>query len=157
MKAPCSGALEKVEALGAEHVKSEYHADTYFTHPCRDLKESDEALRLRRTDRLLITYKGPKQSSDLKVREEIEFPVPEDAFNLLQRLGFGEAFTIEKTRETYALDGLTVCCDDVKGLGEYVEVESRNPEDHDRILELLDKLGVKDAATTETYSELFGF
>jgi adenylate cyclase class 2 len=156
LKAPCRGAEARVQALGAVYVKSETQEDTYFKHPTRDFSESDEALRIRRTDGLVLTYKGPKKASDVKSREEIEFPVPEESFMLLERLGFRRAFTIKKTRKTYELDGLTVCCDLVDGLGEYVEVESKYPQDRDRILDVMGKLGVGDKATAKTYSELLG-
>jgi adenylate cyclase class 2 len=137
-------------------VKSEIQEDTYFSHPSRDFRKSDEALRIRKTSGIALTYKGPKKTSDLKTREEIEFTVPEDAFVLLERLGFKNAFTIRKTRKTYKLDGLTVCCDLVEGLGEYVEVESTDAGDRDKIMDVLEKLGVRDKATTKTYSELMG-
>jgi adenylate cyclase, class 2 len=155
LKAPCPGVEEKVKALGAHFVKSERQVDTYFAHPCRDFKKTDEALRLRRTDRLYMTYKGPKRKSDLKVREELEFPVGEEARDLLLRLGFTEAFTIRKMRRTYSLDGLTVCCDVVEGLGEYVEVESLGRADKG-VVAVLVRLGVGDKATTKSYSELLG-
>ena len=154
LKAPCVGAEDKVKGLGAVFLKSETQEDTYYRHPGRDFKATDEALRIRRTDKLVLTYKGPKRESDLKVREEIEFNVPEDAFTLLERLGFSKAFTVRKTRKTYEINNLTVCCDDVEGLGEYVEVESKDPGDHDAIMELIQRLGVGDKATTRTYSEL---
>jgi adenylate cyclase class 2 len=156
LKAPCVGAEGKVMALGAVFVKSESHEDTYFRHPSRDFRGTDEALRIRKTGKLVLTYKGPKRKSDLKVREEIEFTVPLESFTLLERLGFKKAFTIKKTRSTYELNGLTVCCDNVEGLGEYVEVESKNQGDHDKIMGVLERLGVRDKATTKTYSELLG-
>lgn len=154
LKAPCPGADAKVKALGAVFVKSEEQEDVYFAHPCRDFKKTDEALRLRRTDDIRLTYKGPKQSQDLKVREEIEFPVPRECENLLQHLGFKKAFVIRKARKTYLLEGLTVCCDTVVGLGEYVEVESSKTEDKGRIMDVLKRLGVAGKETTKSYSEL---
>jgi adenylate cyclase class 2 len=157
LKAPCPGAEAKVAALGAVHEKTQTQEDTYFTHPSRDFRQTDEALRIRKADGLVLTYKGPKQSSDVKSREEIEFPVPEDAFQLLARLGFKKAFTIRKTRRTYGLDGLTLCCDLVEGLGEYVEVESKDQQDSKRILSVMAELGVGSEATAKTYSELLGF
>jgi adenylate cyclase, class 2 len=111
LKAPCLGVEEKVKALGAVYVKSEFQEDTYYTHPCRDFRKTDEALRIRKTDGLFITYKGPKMRSDVKAREEIEYEVLLEAFRLLEVLGFRKAFTISKKRKTYSLDGLTVCCD----------------------------------------------
>jgi adenylate cyclase class IV len=56
--------------------------------------------------------------------------------------------------KTYSLDGLTVCCDHVDGLGEYVEVESSSAKDRLRILDVLGRLGVGEKATTRTYAEL---
>jgi len=156
LKAPCHGARKKVEALGAKFVNSQIQEDTYLTHPSRDFRKTDEALRIRRSDRLYITYKGPKKSSDVKAREELEFPVPQEAYVLLERLGFKKAFTIKKTRDVYGFEGLTICCDNVEGLGEYVEVESTKPEDRDRIFEVLGRLGIKDKATTKTYADLLG-
>jgi adenylate cyclase, class 2 len=154
LKAPCPRARGKVEALGAEFVKEEYQEDVYFSHPCRDFRKTDEALRLRMSDDLRITYKGQKQAGGLKAREEIEFPVPPEARAILERLGFREAFTIRKRRRTYRLDGLTVCCDDVAGLGEYVEVESSSTVDGGRIRSVLERLGVAEAATDRTYADL---
>jgi len=87
IKAPCKDADAKVTALGAVFVKSETQEDTYFTHPCRDFRKTDEALRVRRTDRLVLAYKGPKRKSDLKVREEVEFEVPDDVSRSLSGLG----------------------------------------------------------------------
>jgi len=157
LKAPCKDAREKVEQLGADYKTSEHQKDTYYRHPSRDYKKTDEALRIRKTGSHYLTYKGPKKEGDLKTREEIEFQVPDIIYALLERLGFEEAFTIEKLRHTYILNGLTICCDEVEGLGEYVEVESANPKDHDNIMNTLEGLGVKDKATSKTYSELLGF
>jgi adenylate cyclase, class 2 len=155
-KAPCKGAKEKVESLGARFLRTENQSDTYYSHPSRDFKKTDEALRLRDTGTLRITYKGPKQHSDLKVRKEIEFEVPPDCGVLLQALGFKEAFTVRKNRRVYSLEGLTLCCDTVEGLGEYVEVESKDPKDHGRIMSVLENLGIKEYATTDSYSQLLG-
>lgn len=157
LKAQCPGARGKVESLGASYVSSEKQTDTYFHHPKRDFKKTDEALRIREADgSLKLTYKGPKQKSDLKTREEIEFPVSADASALLQRLGFTPAFQIKKKRHTYKLNGLTLCCDDVEGLGEYLEVESNSPSDHDKITDLSRRLGLSDKTTTKSYSQLLG-
>ncbi|MFH0862630.1 MAG: class IV adenylate cyclase [Candidatus Altiarchaeota archaeon] len=156
IKAPCPGAKAKVESIGATFVKSETQEDTYFKHPCRDFKKTDEALRLRNTGDLRITYKGPKQKSDLKARREIEFDVPEEAHELLSFLGFEKAFTIRKNRSTYRLGSLTVSCDMVEGLGEYVEVESASEQDNEKIMAVLQRLGVHGMGTTKSYSELLG-
>lgn len=103
--------------------------DIYFSHPSRDLKERDEALRLRIDSRLAITWKGPKLDPPLKTREEIEFGLDTDcatATLLLEALGFREAARVHKTREQWRLQEphpAIVCLDHVTGLGWFVEVE----------------------------------
>ncbi len=56
---------------------------------------------------------------------ELAFAIPEvavyDAF--LAKLRLKHFFTMDKTRESYALDGFTICLDQVKELGEFIEVE----------------------------------
>ncbi len=155
IKAPLKGAKDKVRQLGANHIKKVTQSDTYYLHPDRDFKATDEALRIRDENGILaITYKGPKRTKDLKARVEIEFVVPEDAKNLLEALGFEPVFTIHKIRDMYEYAGLSICCDEVIGLGEYVEVEGRSLDDHDLIMDVIKELGVADVATTQSYSEL---
>ena len=103
--------------------------DIYFSHPDRDFKARDEALRLRVDNRLFITWKGPKLDPPLKTREEIEFGLttdPTTATRLLTALGFAQAATVAKTREQWSLPKpcrASICLDNVVGLGWFVEVE----------------------------------
>ena len=95
-----------------------HHEDIYFNMPkgLRDFKQTDEALRLRKsiefnkdnpekTQKInyFITYKGKKIDKTTKTREEIEVKISEieDMKNLLKLLGFREVFTVVKERELY--------------------------------------------------------
>ncbi len=95
-----------------------HHEDTYFNMPkgLRDFKQTDEALRLRKSIEFnrdnkgraqkinyFITYKGKKIDITTKTREEIEVKINEieDMKNLLKLLGFREVFTVIKERELY--------------------------------------------------------
>ena len=95
-----------------------HHEDIYFNMPkgLRDFKQTDEALRLRksiefnRDNKMMtqkinyfITYKGKKIDKTTKTREEIEVKINEieDMKNLLRLLGFREVFTVNKKRELY--------------------------------------------------------
>ena len=122
------------EQLGNLHdIKPTYHEqeDIYFSHPHRDLKARDEALRLRVDKGLQITWKGPKLDPPLKTREEIEFGLETDlstAASLLRALGFTEAARVHKTRHQWKLtspEEAWVCIDEVRDLGTFVEVEVR--------------------------------
>jgi len=94
------------------------HEDTYFNMPkgLRDFKQTDEALRLRKSIEFnrnnkkisqninyFITYKGKKIDTSTKTREEIEVKINEieDMKNILKLLGFREVFTVVKERELY--------------------------------------------------------
>jgi adenylate cyclase class 2 len=94
------------------------HEDTYFNMPkgLRDFRQTDEALRLRKsiefnrdnkakTQKInnYITYKGKKIDKTTKTREEIEVKITEieDMKNILKFLGFREVFTVVKKRELY--------------------------------------------------------
>jgi len=95
-----------------------HHEDIYFNMPkgLRDFKQTDEALRLRKsiefnkdnpekTQKInyFITYKGKKIDKTTKTREEIEVKISEieEMKNLLKLLGFREVFTVVKERELY--------------------------------------------------------
>ena len=121
---------ERLAALGATRAATHRQADTYFAHPVRDFRRTDEALRLRLDDDVLrVTYKGPKLDPPRKTREEIEFPIDADlgvATTLLERLGFRAAAAVRKRRVEWLLPGplpATISIDDVEGLGTYCEVE----------------------------------
>ncbi len=118
-------------ALGATRLGSHRQVDTYFAHPGRDFRSTDEALRLRTEDGVLrVTYKGPKLDPPRKTREEIEFALDTDletASRLLERLGFRAVAQVSKQRQEYRLDGsarVTVGLDRVDDLGWFCEVET---------------------------------
>jgi adenylate cyclase class 2 len=115
-------------------------ADRYFNAPDRDFGKTDEALRLRSIGtKNFITYKGPKTDTQTKTRFELELPLPdgpdmvEQFGQLLHRLGYHFVAQVEKGRTIYHVhrDGfhLEICLDEVKGLGQFVEVEIVAPEE----------------------------
>lgn len=117
---------EKLVDLGAVFQKNENENDMYFNHPCKDFGETDEALRIRTVDNLhILTYKGPKLSKSSKARVEQE-TVIEDVRSLniiLQNLGFVESGQVEKSRDYYSFEGIDICLDRIKSLGDFVELE----------------------------------
>lgn len=121
--------------LGASEQATEQHVDCYFNHPCRDFRQTNEALRIRRiNDHPMITYKGPKDPGPVKVREELEWSLaPGDADGtltqqLLTRLGFQAVATVQKTRRPFRLlqasAELTVTIDEVQNVGLFAEIEA---------------------------------
>jgi adenylate cyclase class 2 len=163
LKFPIADADEmtlQLLARGARRGGVVRQSDLYFQHPCRDFRQTHEALRLRKTvDGLRITYKGPIIDSRTKMRRELELPVGRDPgdFNqfreLLTILGFEAVRGVEKTRAVYDLmwEGrqLELAVDAVDGLGTFLEIESMASDSdrdaaRDAILQLAEKLGLKD-------------
>lgn len=124
---------ESLKKLKAEFIEEEKQRDIYFSHPCKDFKKSDEALRLRygKAGKAVLTYKGPKLDKASKTREEIKLNLAQNeidsAEGILKRLGFSEVAVVTKVRRKYALEiegnALKVCLDTVEGLGTFVEGE----------------------------------
>lgn len=150
-------------AAGASLLYEEEQIDTYFQHPSRDFKETDEALRVRRAaGKAFIAYKGPKLSKLSKTRVEIEIPVPDAdaAEELFRLLGFTEVARVEKVRRAYAIEGVKVYVDSVKGLGNFVELElpalpGEVREAEETLQALAERLGLPlDRSTLKSYLEL---
>lgn len=123
---------ERLKTCSASVPHLERHRDTYLSHPCRDFRITDEALRIREIDgQPWITYKGPRLEGPIKIRPERELQLlPKDIEGwqaILDALGFSVVASVLKRRESYRLDTpngtVTVTIDDVEHLGTYAEVE----------------------------------
>ncbi len=131
VRADHEAVISEIEASGATPLGSVEQIDVYFDAPHRDFAARDEALRLREEtsedeSTAVLTYKGPRLDGDSKTRAEHETTVgsPGDLEAALSALGFTPAATVEKTREKYVLGEFTVALDAVRGLGEFIEVET---------------------------------
>lgn len=153
-----SEILEKLKNLNAEFEKTEIQEDIYFAHPARDFSKTDEAFRVRQiNDKFFLTYKGPKVDAETKTREEIEISVEKNIIMILKKLGFSKWKSVKKTRKTYKLNDFIICLDDVPGLGKFIEIETNDYENKDKIFELLEELGIdKSKSITKSYAELVG-
>ncbi len=153
--------LEAIEGrlarLGARLEGEAREVDLYFQHPCRDFAETDEALRLREAGgRCELTYKGPKEGGRVKARLEatVEVSDCDEAKLILEKLGFRPVAVVEKRRRYYSLGGVTVTLDEVRGLGCFVEVESKSGNEEE-VLEAIRTLGLEGfETTTKSYLEL---
>jgi adenylate cyclase, class 2 len=126
---------ERLGAMGARHVGTRTELDLYLNHPCRDFRNTDEALRLRRAGgRVILTYKGPKIGTAAKTRREEEVDVAdfEKTTGILGLLGFVEFGSVAKERSIYRLGDVEICLDTVDGVGRFVEIEKKG-SDRERI------------------------
>jgi len=124
----------RLETLRARFDAGHEETDVYFSHPCRDFRETDEAFRIRQhglSNR--VTYKGPKIDTTTKTRRELEFDLPAGEailtcwIELLEALGFGQVGCVVKRRKGFAVDWqdrtIHGTLDEIAGLGHFVELE----------------------------------
>uniref|UniRef100_A0A7C4W2S0 Class IV adenylate cyclase n=1 Tax=Geoglobus ahangari TaxID=113653 RepID=A0A7C4W2S0_9EURY len=137
------------ERMGnAEFVIEKVEEDAYFNHPCRDFRETDEALRIRRDiEGIKITYKGKKIDPETKTREEIKIKVDDfdKAFKLFEKLGFTLAGWVKKKRKIYRYGEALICLDHIEDLGSFVEIEIESDDVEkakEKIFEIAEKLGL---------------
>jgi adenylate cyclase class 2 len=132
-------SLEAVErrlgACGATFLGETVQTDAYFDTVACDFTRGDKALRLRREktgqcERLILTYKGPKQPDDYKKRVEVELEVSDGAAAeaLLVTLGYDKALAFDKRRRLWRLQDCEVALDELPLLGTFVEIEG--PDSH---------------------------
>lgn len=112
----------------------EHEVDHYLNAPDRDFAKTGEAFRIRRIGNFnYLTFKGPKLNAEVKVRKEIEIPIPQgeqgfqDHLSLFLALGYKFVAKVCKKRRTFDIssEGLIIklCLDEVETLGCFAEVE----------------------------------
>lgn len=127
-------SLEAVEArleeLGAVFACDLCQADAYFDDAENTLIESDRGLRIRKettddSERTILTYKGPRQATQLKTRQEIEIRLDGETatMELLEALGYKKIIAFEKKRGLWRMDECEICLDELPLLGSFVEIE----------------------------------
>ena len=165
IKMPHEAIKQDLIRNGAVYAGTEQQRDIYFNSPIRDFSETDEALRIRSVDgKGEITYKGKKLDTVSKTRTEFNSPTDEEMMSeILKSLGFFESGCVIKSREIYNWNNFSIGFDTVKGLGEFVEIESslRNADhqaiqkETDRIFQFLKKYNItKEDSIKTSYLEM---
>jgi adenylate cyclase class 2 len=149
----------RLDALGAKSLYELSQADTYFDNEAGTLFASDCGLRLRKqvdgeNQKIILTYKGPKQKSHFKSRTEIEIEVNdfEVAAELLNALDFKKSLVFEKRRQVWQLSDSAVCLDELPLLGSFIEIEASSEQ---AVADTLRKLQLADLPhINESYAHL---
>lgn len=137
---------DKLKAQEAKLKAKVVQRDTFFVDTENKLIQSDRGLRLRvqiadGIETVILTYKGPRQKTDFKSRQEIEVEV--DSFESMESiflaLGFEKGISFEKRRDLWLLDECEVCLDELPLLGRFIEVEGPS---EDKIRLVLEKIGL---------------
>ncbi len=157
IKAAHSDLFDKLEKLGFARTTTEYEKDIYYNGIKTDLKSEDKALRIREyscgdmtESKFILNFKGNRLDESTMTRPETEFEIPgfDEGDTLLRGIGFIPKGMVEKTRIIIIKDEVTVCLDEVTGLGEFVEIEIMESDEAgyntamEKIQELMKKLGL---------------
>lgn len=149
----------KLAELGAEFQAEQLQTDYFFDDVNAKLTKTDRCLRLRKqtvdkNESFCLTYKGAKEKSNLKKRQEIEFEIKDvdSVCKLLSALGYEQSLVVEKKRRLWLLGDCEVALDELPLLGDFVEIEG---PDEEKIADAQDKLGLSDLShITESYASL---
>jgi adenylate cyclase class 2 len=132
-------SLDEIEArlkeLGAEFIEERFQSDCHYDDAEATLTNSDRCLRLRKQTageftRYFLTFKGAKEQSNFKKRQEIEIEIADadSTEKLLMALGYEGTLSVEKTRRLWKYHGCEIALDNLQLLGDFVEIEGPNDE-----------------------------
>jgi len=146
----------RLTALGATCIVPRgFEYNLRFDNPQDSLKRQGKVLRLRKSDDLRMTYKGPGERIDGALwRTEIELIINDfdAAQKLLEELGYHVAAVYEKYRAMYSLGEALITLDELP-YGKFIEIEGENTE---QIQALALQLGLKPSASIpNSYQGLF--
>lgn len=130
----------KLSKLDAEFVAEQLQTDTHFDDSNETLTNTDQCLRLRRQvidseTRFFLTYKGAKEKSNYKKRQEIEIEISDadSTEKLLSALGYERKLSVEKKRSLWKFGGCEIALDRLQMLGDFVEIEGPDDEKIGRV------------------------
>ncbi|MHC4105755.1 MAG: class IV adenylate cyclase [Planctomycetota bacterium] len=125
----------KLGDLGAKFLGEQLQTDYFFDDVNASLTNTDQCLRLRKqmveeSESCFLTYKGTKEKSNLKRRQEIESEIDDSdsIHKLFLALGYEQVLIVEKTRRLWQLGNCEVALDRLSLLGDFVEIEGPNEE-----------------------------
>ena len=150
--------VRKLSEMGFRLSAVKRQVDIYYTHPCFNFKERDEALRLRlENGEAFLTYKGPRRKRQVKTREEIEAKIyePDKIQEILERLGFRALAEVRKERKVFTSSQdkkLKVMLDYVEDLGYFLEIEAKEERVIQALYSKLQKCGLR--IVHKTYLEM---
>ena len=125
----------KLGELGAKFLGEQLQTDYIFDDVNATLTKTDQCLRLRKqivekSESCFLTYKGAKEKSNLKKRQEIESEIndADSVYKLLLALGYEQVLIVEKIRRLWLFGNCEVALDQLPLLGDFVEIEGPDEE-----------------------------
>lgn len=129
-------------AMGATHCGQVFETNIRFEDSSNSLKQQGILLRLRKDERIRLTFKSSLSRPDtqFKVHRELEVEVGDfDAcHSILEGLGFHPVQAYEKWRETFVINNTKLLIDTMP-YGVFLEIEGEKSH----IRDIADRLGLK--------------
>lgn len=148
-------ARQAILATGATPLRSRrFQEDCLLDTAEDDLRRRRCVLRVRmECGKTLLTFKGPVQTSPMKLREELETIIGDGLLllHVLEELGFHVWFRYEKYREEFAHEDVTIAVDETP-VGTFVEIEGSERGIHDMAAALAKN---PDDYVTDSYRGLY--
>lgn len=146
-----------LEANKARFVGIDHQVDTYFKVPKGRMK-----LRQGKIEKTLIHYQRPNQSGPKQSKVTLHHPTADKSLMEVLENALDVLVVVDKQRAIYFIDNVKFHVDEVKELGEFVEIEAIDHDGtigldhlHDQCEQYLHLLGIKDEdLVNESYSDL---
>ena len=147
----------KLKKAGAKSEGKKTNVDHYFTVHHRDFMKTKECLRIRELpekNKSILTYK-PASTDEMKngmiwkKEFEVEISDARTFSEILKHLDCKKLVTVDKIREIFKLNGLTITVDELKDIGTFMEIEKISDDvecakkDILRLLELFGEMEIE--------------
>jgi predicted adenylyl cyclase CyaB len=164
LRAPSLDAIRAALASHkAQRVGLFHETNIFFDRTDGSLHASDRGLRIRIAQKdgestltTLITFKGPRQKSQLAPREayDVYADPGEQAIPMLQAMGFVRTHSFEKRRESWEFGGCKIELDELPVFGTFVEIEGPSEE---TVMKIQQELGLTNLAVEKkSYARMVG-
>lgn len=138
--------------LGCVFSKPTIQHDTIFLHHSltpQAVQRGNVILRLRKSNgKCILTLKKQLSNELDNIEREVEVMNEHQAAEILHYLDFKEVIQVNKERLQTNFQGITICLDEVEGLGYFIEVEKMSSTEdsqqvQNELFQFLETLGVK--------------
>lgn len=136
---------EMLGKIKAKPIGKTAQKDVYFSPPHMNFAGTLKYyLRIRSGRKNSIDYHIVHD--DINTEEhEVKIEDPQEMEKIMLMLGFKIDCVVEKIRKEYTIKGFIIAIDQVKNLGNFVEVESVNKSSYKKLLEVAERLGIKES------------
>lgn len=146
---------DNILAMGATRCGRVFETNIRFEDASKSLKKQGILLRLRKDDRILLTFKSSLSRPDtqFKIHRELEVEVGDFhiCHSILEGLGFHPEQAYEKWRETFVLNSTKLLIDTMP-YGVFLEIEGQKSH----IRNIADRLGLEwEERVLLNYLEIF--